>query len=270
MRGARSSAGEGRAVIGLTIDLHAVGVDDDAVERSGRVHRQRRLAAARRPGDNQDTGSDGHAGLAASRIKTARRAAHPRKRTLRKNTAAMQPNSKRTRSGPPSSLRAHGVPRNESGNRKKQPVDQRSALRASLQHHPPLRCSFFHTRVSQTDMDRQVVRRYRRQGSGWRARLLTFRVALIGACVAILHGCGATAVGENPEGIWFREPFIGGGDMAGEAARHCASTAKSAYTPVPSILRKAMRCPWWRTIAVEAGGPGRTRTCNQTVMSGRL
>ena len=56
--------------------------------------------------------------------------------------------------------------------------------------------------------------------------MLTFRVALIGACVAILRGCGATAVGENPEGIWFREPFIGGGDMAGEAARHCAKYGK--------------------------------------------
>jgi hypothetical protein len=56
---------------------------------------------------------------------------------------------------------------------------------------------------------------------------LSFRVALLSACVAMLSGCGATVVGENPEGIWFREPFIGGGDMAGQAARHCAKYGKT-------------------------------------------
>jgi hypothetical protein len=57
---------------------------------------------------------------------------------------------------------------------------------------------------------------------------LSFRVALTSACVALLSGCGATVLGENPEGIWFREPFIGGGDMAGQAARHCAKYGKTA------------------------------------------
>jgi hypothetical protein len=52
-------------------------------------------------------------------------------------------------------------------------------------------------------------------------------MALISACMALLHGCGATVVGENPEGIWFREPFIGG-DMAEQAARHCAKYGKTA------------------------------------------
>jgi hypothetical protein len=56
---------------------------------------------------------------------------------------------------------------------------------------------------------------------------LSFRVALLGACVALLSGCGSTVVGENPEGIWFREPFIGGGDMAAKAARHCAKYGKA-------------------------------------------
>jgi hypothetical protein len=57
---------------------------------------------------------------------------------------------------------------------------------------------------------------------------LSLRLALMTACVALLSGCGATVVGEDPEGIWFREPFIGGGDMAEQAARHCAKYGKTA------------------------------------------
>ena len=57
--------------------------------------------------------------------------------------------------------------------------------------------------------------------------MLTFRVALLSAFVTLLGGCGATVVGENPEGIWFREPFIGGGDMAKRASRHCAKYGKA-------------------------------------------
>jgi hypothetical protein len=77
-------------------------------------------------------------------------------------------------------------------------------------------------------MARCVGRRYRaarkqRRGGG----SLWFRVVLMSVCVALLSGCGATVVGENPEGIWFREPFIGGGDMAGKAERHCAKYGKS-------------------------------------------
>jgi hypothetical protein len=37
----------------LAVDLHAVGIDDDAVERLRRLECQRRLAAAGRPGDDQ-------------------------------------------------------------------------------------------------------------------------------------------------------------------------------------------------------------------------
>ncbi len=44
----------------------------------------------------------------------------------------------------------------------------------------------------------------------------------------MLAGCGATEVGKNPEGIWFREPFIGGGDMQDEAGKHCAKFGKTA------------------------------------------
>jgi hypothetical protein len=57
---------------------------------------------------------------------------------------------------------------------------------------------------------------------------LSLRVALMTAGVALLCGCGATVLGENPEGIWFREPFVGGGDMAAQAARHCAKYGKIA------------------------------------------
>jgi len=41
-------------------------------------------------------------------------------------------------------------------------------------------------------------------------------------------GCEATVVGSNPDGIWFRDPFIGGFDMNQQAARHCAKYGKTA------------------------------------------
>ena len=56
---------------------------------------------------------------------------------------------------------------------------------------------------------------------------MKFRLTLMSICLSLLSACGATVVGENPEGIWFREPFIGGG-MAGQAARHCAKYGKTA------------------------------------------
>lgn len=43
-----------------------------------------------------------------------------------------------------------------------------------------------------------------------------------------LTGCGATVVGENADGIWFREPFIGGWNMQDDATQHCATLGKSA------------------------------------------
>jgi hypothetical protein len=62
------------------------------------------------------------------------------------------------------------------------------------------------------------------------------RVVLMSACIALLSGCGATVVGENPKGIWFREPFVGGGDMAAQAARHCAKYGKTASYASRGIL----------------------------------
>lgn len=44
----------------------------------------------------------------------------------------------------------------------------------------------------------------------------------------LLAGCGATEVGKNAEGIWFREPFVGGWDMQDEAETHCAKYGKTA------------------------------------------
>ena len=43
-----------------------------------------------------------------------------------------------------------------------------------------------------------------------------------------LGGCQATVVGSNRDGIWFRDPFLGGGDMAGQAQRHCAQYGRTA------------------------------------------
>lgn len=50
-------------------------------------------------------------------------------------------------------------------------------------------------------------------------------ILLLGLAAA---GCEATVVGSNPEGIWFRDPFIGGSDMQGQANRHCARYGKTA------------------------------------------
>jgi len=52
--------------------------------------------------------------------------------------------------------------------------------------------------------------------------------ALVIAGVALLSGCGATVMGANPEGIWFREPFIGTGGADAAAREHCASYGKTA------------------------------------------
>lgn len=50
----------------------------------------------------------------------------------------------------------------------------------------------------------------------------------ISLLVLMLGGCGATVVGENKDGIWFREPYIGGWDMQSDATRHCAKYGKTA------------------------------------------
>lgn len=54
------------------------------------------------------------------------------------------------------------------------------------------------------------------------------RTILILACLLPLTGCGAAVLGENPEGIWFREPFLGGGWMQSQAEEHCAQYGKKA------------------------------------------
>jgi hypothetical protein len=51
---------------------------------------------------------------------------------------------------------------------------------------------------------------------------------LLIAATLLLSGCQATAVGENPDGIWFRVPFIGGYSMQEQANRHCAQYGKTA------------------------------------------
>ena len=42
-----------------------------------------------------------------------------------------------------------------------------------------------------------------------------------------LAGCAASVLGADREGIWFREPFIGG-SMQSQAEAHCAQYGKRA------------------------------------------
>ena len=51
---------------------------------------------------------------------------------------------------------------------------------------------------------------------------------LTGCIVPIIESVDATVVGENPEGIWFREPSIGSGNMQQKAVKHCAKYGKQA------------------------------------------
>jgi len=64
--------------------------------------------------------------------------------------------------------------------------------------------------------------------SSGREAELTIQKVLFIAGVMLLAGCGATEVGSTKQGIWFREPFVGTGDMAGQAERHCAKFGKTA------------------------------------------
>lgn len=57
-------------------------------------------------------------------------------------------------------------------------------------------------------------------------RVLRVMVAVL-LPLLMLAAC-SSVVGENREGIWFREPFIGGWDMQDEADRHCAKFGKTA------------------------------------------
>ena len=57
---------------------------------------------------------------------------------------------------------------------------------------------------------------------------VAMRMFLILACVLPLAGCGATVLGQNRDGIWFREPYIGGGWMQSQAEEHCAAYGKTA------------------------------------------
>jgi hypothetical protein len=58
-------------------------------------------------------------------------------------------------------------------------------------------------------------------------RMLLRVLALLTSALPIA-GCGATVLGENKQGIWFREPFIGFGGMESAAERHCAQFGKTA------------------------------------------
>ena len=51
---------------------------------------------------------------------------------------------------------------------------------------------------------------------------------LSGCIVPIIESVDATVVGENPQGIWFREPSIGSGNIPEKAKKHCAKYGKQA------------------------------------------
>ncbi|MFO1120253.1 MAG: hypothetical protein U1E38_09235 [Rhodospirillales bacterium] len=51
---------------------------------------------------------------------------------------------------------------------------------------------------------------------------------MLAALLPLLLAACSSVVGENKQGIWFREPFIGGWDMQDEADRHCAKYGKTA------------------------------------------
>lgn len=46
--------------------------------------------------------------------------------------------------------------------------------------------------------------------------------------VLSLGACSARVEGANSDGIWFREPFIGGWDMTERAEEHCSKYGKQA------------------------------------------
>ncbi|MBK8176550.1 MAG: hypothetical protein IPK66_15135 [Rhodospirillales bacterium] len=58
--------------------------------------------------------------------------------------------------------------------------------------------------------------------------MILLGTTLSGCIVPIVESVDATVVGENPDGIWFREPSIGSGNMQEKADKHCAKYGKQA------------------------------------------
>ena len=144
----------------------------------------------------------------------------------------MQPNSSRDEvEGAVGAAEAQGVPGDEAGGGEEDQVHQRLVVRDSLQPppcplirrvppaarqwigaRPPLSC---HNETREGE-------------AGLSMRRMPMLVAATLMLSGLLSGCQATVVGENPDGIWFREPFIGGGSMQAQATRHCAQYGKTA------------------------------------------
>lgn len=53
-------------------------------------------------------------------------------------------------------------------------------------------------------------------------------VTLGGCIIPIIESIDAPVLGENPQGIWFREPSIGSGNIQEKAEKHCAKYGKQA------------------------------------------
>jgi hypothetical protein len=58
--------------------------------------------------------------------------------------------------------------------------------------------------------------------------IVLLAATLSGCAVPIIESVDSPVVGENPEGIWFREPSIGSGNMQERATKHCAKYGKQA------------------------------------------
>jgi hypothetical protein len=53
--------------------------------------------------------------------------------------------------------------------------------------------------------------------------------AMLGGCaIPIIESVDTKVLGENADGIWFREPSIGSGNMKEKAEKHCAKFGKQA------------------------------------------
>ena len=58
--------------------------------------------------------------------------------------------------------------------------------------------------------------------------MVLLAATLSGCIVPIVESVDSPVLGENPEGIWFREPSIGSGNMQERAETHCAKYGKMA------------------------------------------
>lgn len=58
--------------------------------------------------------------------------------------------------------------------------------------------------------------------------MVLFGAMLSGCIIPIIQSVDTTVLGENEDGIWFREPSIGSGNMEKKAEKHCAKYGKQA------------------------------------------